>query len=86
LIKDDPKKGKAAYARHIACFVASFHGSTATISCIIITLVKGLTFSLPSEEIHNIAIAVRIFPNSVNLVVFYCLLFLRHHLRNLLQV
>lgn len=86
--KDDPAKARSAYARHISCFVAAFHGLVATIVCSILTVTIGLSFGNPSQEIHNWPIAVRLLhsKNFLTTLVYIRLLPLRYSLRNYLQI
>ena len=58
LDKDDAAKGRSAYARHVACLIATIHGAIATILCTIISVTKGVQYAEPNEEIHNWAVAV----------------------------
>jgi hypothetical protein len=58
LIKDDPKKGRTAYERHISCAVAASHGLIATIFAVYISFTEGITFGQESKPIHNWSISV----------------------------
>lgn len=58
LEKDDPKKARLAYARHIACMVAAIHGFTATIICTLICIAKGVTYGQENHFIQTWAVSV----------------------------